>query len=198
MISKTTEFLIILLVVSFTACSADVNSKSLIDQPRAQSSLIPQVTSTPYVRDGRLINEKGWPIPRPDQMEQIRVRYTTGSTGDGKLLTITITDYAPIKEYFYPSEIDPYPSLRDYAVGGQLVLKSISELRSNKNIFGYSILAAETEEDKATGMLQRKGHAFVYRVYDGDGDGKYEIMILDSSPFQIPDWTLKQGIEPPQ
>jgi hypothetical protein len=99
---------------------------------------------------------------------------------------MTLTDYSPDTPFFYTLDIEP--SLRNAAVGGLLHLEMIEELKANGKVFGYSIFAAQAATDKSTGKAYRNGRTFVYRCYDSDGDGKFEVMVVDSSPFLVPGW----------
>ena len=127
----------------------------------------------------------------PEDRKKTKESKTYGTTSDGNRVDVTITSYAPIKDFFYTLVIDP--AFRGHAVGGDLRLMFIEELATNGKVYGYSIFARQVApKDKDGNPLSRdQDHMFVYRCYDSDGDGKFETMITDSSPFLIPDWVLK-------
>jgi hypothetical protein len=188
--STTSKFVIVSLVYCLAACSADVDSKG-VSSNHGDPSVTPLTTQTPYALGARFMNQAGWPIPMPENKEQVRVTETTASTESGEKVAIEITDYAPLGEFAYASELSAYPHLEARARDGLLLLQLISQLKYNNKIYGYSVFSAPGTKDVKTGMVKRNGHMFVYRLFDSDGDGRFETMITDSSPFKIPAWTLK-------
>lgn len=187
----TSKFCVIVgFVCCFAACSADVDLKG-ISSNHGDAAVTPLAAQSPYSLGARLINDAGWPIPMPEKKAQVRVRETTGSAESGEQIAIEISDYAPEGEFAYPSELTGYPHLEARAKDGLLLLQMISELKCNNRIYGYSVFSAPGEKDAQTGTVKRKGHMFVYRLFDSDGDGRFETMITDSSSFKIPAWVLK-------
>ncbi len=169
-------------------------------QPQNLNNVI-NVTPTPPMEEivetsngnRKFINPGGWqiPMPMPEDRKKTKESKTYGTTSDGERVDMTITFYAPIKDFFYTLVIDP--AFREHAVGGDLILELIGELKTNGKVYGYSIFARQVAPKDKDGNFTASdhNHMFVYRCYDSDGDGKFETLLTDSSPYFVPDWVLK-------
>jgi hypothetical protein len=107
-------------------------------------------------------------------------RVIDGKTAEGGKVQVAIFYYLPTEPFLYDQNIDS--AFKDRFLSGRFKLESIGEVTSNRKTYGYLVNARPSS---------RQGPGFTSRYYDSDGDGKFETLIGNSTPFPIPEWTLR-------
>lgn len=174
-----TTICVVLSSIIFIESCGTFNAASITNTPKPTPS---QIKDKIFQDDNRrLINTDGWQIPMPTKKKSDGERVTNGTTANGSKVNVIISYYIPTKTFLYNLKIDR--AFQDRAVAGIVKIESLGELKANNKIFGYTINARRTEENQL---------GFGYRIYDSDGDGKFETMVTDNSAFQVPSWILKE------
>ena len=188
LIIKLNKYSLLGFIIILVGCSY-ANTGALKDRSEIKLSSTP--SSVIQDSDSKYIKETGWQVPLPEKKKIVKTSKATIDSESGKHVEIVITAYAPIDDFLFRIEPDN-PYQKKGLFDEVLKLESIEEIKVKERIFWYTIFARKAKfgEQKSNNISHE--HAFVYRILDKDGDGKFETLLTDSSKILVPQWAVAQ------
>lgn len=154
---------------------------------KEQINIVP-TTATPLLTvKNDLIKEQGWEIPVINSYLGRRTQELRDKTG--KLIKFNATDYSP-RDEIVKSESFADDNEQKF---GTTKIGVITKLDIKGRVFAWVVMARKVEVDSSTNVKKDLGGpAFFYRFLDRDGDGKFELLVIDSSEITVPMWVQKK------
>lgn len=176
---------IIFAVLLFGCSTESISSLNNKLEIKTSPSLTPP--NTPQNYEAKFIREEGWKIPMPERAKKMRIIEREVKSENGKMVKRTLTIYNPIGEFSFQRESSTSSSGIQIP-SESLELESIWEIKINGKIYSYTVVARKAKLNEQTDNSVLTRHAFPYRYFDTDGDGKFETLVTDDSNILVPSW----------
>lgn len=178
------KYTFVLALISFVVWGTSCNTTSFGSATSDLSTPSVSSNSTPTnLPDAGSIKPDGWVVPQLQcEVEQFQSEKRPVVGEDGSEVTLKVAHYRPKSICTYAESSADSSSF----LNGNLRLIRIAERKVNDRIFAYIIDALPLSDDRNA----RPKRQFVYRIFDSDGDGKFETLLSDDFVLKPPRWTL--------
>lgn len=150
----------------------------------------PSNTNSGSKKYTEFINNEGWHVPLPPEAKKGPKSVIRLTSASGAKVDVVVTVFVGFSNYHFT-----YGSMteeqKDYLGQGGLKLVALKELRIGRNVYAYVILAEKAEADMKMSGNESRQHPFFYRIFDRDGDGKFETLFPGNSDNLVPEWASK-------
>jgi hypothetical protein len=174
----------IFFIFSFISCST-VKTSSVSNKLEINASPQPTPSVSQQNYEARFIRQEGYKIPFPEKKRKTRVIEREVMSENGKKVKRTIILFAS-GDFLFQRESGTSNSGIEIP-SEMLKLKGIWELKIKDKIYSYTITAHNATPNK----LIDHEHDFIYRYFDMDGDGKFEMLVTDDSEVLVPEWATQ-------
>jgi hypothetical protein len=186
-------------VVAVGTIACDQPKSALTPTPEnIVSDLMPDVSESELPGVGRvLIKTSGWQIPQmlSDQKEPEENKNLKARTIDGIEVSVESTRYTPIfGRMLVPDDATAVIRL------GELNVQGVSEYKKEGRQFAFVFAVNRIFIDKETNAVTgSQGVVFRYALYDEDGDGIFETLVLSDKNLNrtltphVPKWATAKS-----
>lgn len=136
------------------------------------------------------INKEGWHVPLPPESKNGPKNMIRSTSASGSEVDVVVIVMVNFKNYRFT-----YGTMneeqKNYLGEGELKLVALKELRVGRNVFAYVIMAETIDNGMKMSGNEPHQHPFLYRIFDRDGDGKFETLFPGDSDNFVPEWACK-------
>jgi hypothetical protein len=153
----------------------------------ALSSSTPLNESNANAKFTGLENPDGWHVPLPSAARRGPVETGSLMTAHGSKVKVITTTFVDFKEYLFTYGTVTKDQEK-YLGHSSLKLIAIKELKVGDHVFSYVILATKVNLENVGSNHSADRHHFFYKIWDKDGDGKFETLDPGLSDSLVPSW----------
>lgn len=168
-----------LLSISCASSSAGSRNTGLSTPPPGSSN-----NGSTNSREQNSVKAEGWILPQKDcELVQFNSEERREEGEDGSEI---LTHFRPESVCIYTESSANRKSL----LNGRLRLLKVLEVKFNERVFMYVIDAWPQNDIAHNNNNSHSVRPFSYRIFDSDGDGKFETLVSDGVVIKPPRWTF--------